>query len=176
MQVFNGGNADAGPFTAGLYLSRRVDPVTHNCALDYSYPLLDAIQLATASFSGLAQGYNMPIVFPRGNTVEYWQASQWNSGRDEIFRCLFVLVNDGNSVYELQPNEEDNIASTPVRILDLVDLVPSAYAVGFSSFPWMSARVYNAGIETSPSFAVDFYQVCDLVCAPFRCCSPRRSV
>lgn len=159
MQVSNTGNANAGPFTVGLYLSTAVDPTTELCAVDTRYPLRDAIQLASASFTGLAQGQTLPVVFQPGNAIEYWMASQWNSGRWNMFRCLFVFANDGNTVYELQATETDNLALAPVRLLDLVDLAPSSYQVDFTAVPWLSARIYNAGLVTSPLFHVDFYQV-----------------
>jgi hypothetical protein len=161
MQVSNIGNADAGPFTAGLYLSRQVNATSLQCNLDPAYPLRESIQLATVSYpSGLRQGETQAVVFPRGNTIESWQASQFASGRASLFRCLFVLVNDAQTVYELQPDWTDNLAIAPVRLLDLVDLQVPAYQVSLSSFPWISARVFNGGIKTAPPFYVDFYQVC----------------
>jgi hypothetical protein len=62
-------------------------------------------------------------------------------------------------VFELQADWTDNVALAPVRLLDLVDLQVPNYQVSFSSFPWISARVFNAGIRTAPPFYVDFYQV-----------------
>ncbi len=86
-------------------------------------------------------------------------ASQWHTGRNDMHRCLFVYGDDGNHVFELQRDESDNIASVSVRLLDLVELEPTAFQVSFSAVPWLSARVRNNGLVTANEFKVDFYQV-----------------
>jgi hypothetical protein len=161
VQVANIGDADADAFTAGLYVSRRVDATTRACDLDPNFPLRDAVQVASVSFpSGLRRGETKPIVFPRTNTIESWMASQWNSDRNAMHRCLFVYVDDTQTNFELQPTEVDNIASVPVKLLDPVDLEPSAFQVSFERAPWLSGRIINRGIVTVERFFVDFYQVC----------------
>lgn len=187
--VSNVGLSESGPFSVGLYLSRRVDPVTRGCRLDAAFPLRDAIQLATYRIEGgLRAGEARLAQFPRAVTVEAWMASQWHTNRDALHQCLFVFGDDGGEVFELQSTEADNLAATSVRLLDLVDLQvgyqrvpaspgsggpfqqrsclccllvfqPVAFQVSFSAAPWLSARVRNNGIVTAPPFQVDFYQV-----------------
>jgi hypothetical protein len=121
--VSNVGLSESGPFSVGLYLSRRVDPVTRACALDAAFPLRDAVQLATHRVnSGLRAGEARQVQFQRAVTVEAWMASQWHTNRDALHQCLFVFGDDDGEVFELQSTEADNLAASSVRLLDLVEL------------------------------------------------------